>query len=168
MSLVAGVPDDILLCWLAVRAREGCPIAPDSRHRLDIEVDHSLRGGLLGWLLSGHAPLPHPPPLCMSRPWHKLIVNGGAPDSRMDAGARFDRAYGEPVVIVWQHAWRVLEEAEDGSLFVTPFNTAPPGGGAGPWGRWQLRKLSADRTFAHWSLLPLAPLPTRWQNARGV
>lgn len=59
--------------YARVRDRHGKRMFPSRWRALLEDLQHSA---LIYWLALGNEPLPKPPPLCMSRPWHELIVAG--------------------------------------------------------------------------------------------
>lgn len=108
----------ILGTWWKTRDKEGHTLTPDS---FEIEADHSLRGGLLGWILDGRKPQPVPPPLFLSRPWHTLIESGEATVSgflvwkfkKMPA-----RRDSDVVVIGQSPEWHIVEERDNGVMLL--------------------------------------------------
>lgn len=110
----------------------------DDPRSCDIDIDHSLRGGLLGRLVAGKHPLPFPPPKAFSRGWYSLIDTG---EGTAHECWCWDRPPGEPLVIgdafvVNQHGgWRL--EAIDGTALILSYPN---------YGRW--RATPSDRTVS--------------------
>jgi len=108
--------------WMEIRAKHSYRGHDISTPRgFMIEADHSMRGGLLGWLLAGNEPSEEPPASCYSRPWHQLWADGKA------AGRACIHGQGDRVLI-FQHGW-TLDSETDAGLLIRP----RPGGS-----RWLL------------------------------
>ena len=139
--------------WLVVRAREGCPVEPG---RLVVEAEHSIRGGLLGYILAGHEPHEHPPPLHYSRPWHALIDAGGL-EGRIEAWRlheRWSADCGRPdAIVIAQHRWHLVETlgADDYRI------EWRADGKTSRLGTWRITRTGEDeRGRATWHLRPEA------------
>lgn len=140
--------------WLRVRAREGCPVEPD---RFATEAEHSLRGGLLGYILDGHAPHEHPPPRAYSRPWHALIDAGGV-DDVLEAWRLHDKwgaDCGRPdAIVICQHRWHLVEALGPDDWLVEWRDDNRPGAPS-HHGTWRItRSGETARGRATWHLRP--------------
>lgn len=146
--------------WESVRLAEGYDTEPLSQgpgRIFNMEADHSVRGGLLGYLLEGHEPHPKPPPRAYSRPWHYLIDQGEAKVSEItcwsDLPVFRDDPISSGVVSICQSSeWRrvqilaptdwVLAHENHGLWRATLLNPEETGFNR----RWHLRRFSGDES----------------------
>lgn len=106
--------------WLEVREEHESGDLP-GLHRLKYDAGHSLRGGLLDWMIRGNEPLEQPPPRFMSRPWHDVVDSGEAVVDEVAVNfweaddtlfLDFDH------VDIGQYPWRILETVEPNDVYL--------------------------------------------------
>lgn len=134
--------------WLVFRRDHGMAIEPDRFH---IEADHSLRGGLLGRFLAGRDPLPHPPPICMSRPWYGLI-EAGPEGVRGEMSVWWDHPFARALggVNMDGEVWKLLGESRWESEHTLEI-TWEDRDGERNWGTWLLTRTQENPSESEWA-----------------
>lgn len=152
--------------WIDVLEREGSPLDPS---RFLTDAQHSLRGGLLEYLMKGNEPHEHPPPLYYSRPWHQLIDDGGY-EGPLEVW-RLHEKWGSDCdapdeVIIGQHGWQLLEILGESKYRIqwTGRPKLDEDGEIVGWtglrdekprlGIWQIEKIREVKHFTVWRLQP--------------
>lgn len=115
-----------LTTWMEVREEElGERAKIHGARHFHTEADHSLRGGLLGYLVRGGIPHEHPPPKALSRPWHDLIDAG--PEG-LKGVMMIWRPFRDRLSILHDAGWKIIKplseevvEREPGHLLVTEY-----------------------------------------------
>ena len=138
--------------WLEIREQEGYEL-PKTGSDFDMEADHSLRGGLLGWLVAGNKPLPNPPPVSFSRPWHDLVAKG-RDEGFMDVypmSPEQSQAYGlDRMLNLNQRLWVLEEEVAENHYVIVQRVKGVEAYVAKPeWGRWRLQLGKTPETHQH-------------------
>lgn len=135
--------------WLRIRKMEGYPL-PEDGSAFEVEADHSLRGGLLGWLVLGHEPFENPPPVSYSRPWYELVANGEATsmDVWVDGANGKKPVFQKPTVVIDQSPWLIVEDRcrtirveGQTELIIAQINKGTP---VPEWGLWELSFVGRD------------------------
>lgn len=116
--------------WEAIKSKHSD--SGPSGGSLITDALHSLRGGLLGRLyMEGKDPLPHPPPLHMSRPWYGLCEGKRRYRGIMEVWHKPHRH--KDKVFIGQHPWDLVETKGRHDWIVRP---EPP---AHHWGLYRIR-----------------------------
>lgn len=140
--------------WMRVRetTEYGKKRPLDTARTFDLEATHSLRGGLLAYILDGNEPHEHPPPLYMSRPWHHLIDQGAeGVKGHMPVWRKEDLMPGK--VSIGQHAWDFVEELGENDWVIRYPNLPLYRITRHPDPEWD----QPDDSFGLWHLRPYVP-----------
>jgi|TARA_R100000656_G_scaffold104176_1_gene75990 hypothetical protein len=150
-----------VILWMEVVHSEGKLNLDNLRN----DASHSLRGGLLRYILDGNSPWRVPPPLYMSRPWYGLFDSGkDLLATRMEVWKMSDKGWtcenADKTVVIGQSRWDVVEEHGTGDWTLTPSE----GNGGGPrCGQYRVTIKGPAEIGVHVHMYRLYLPPERWE-----
>lgn len=125
--------------WLMVRKLENKEVPTEY---FLIEAEHSVRGGLLGYILEGNVPWKVAPPIAHSRPWYGLFEAGLEPiEGELDVWSLRERGFDKAGLVIAQGEWDIVEELGDDEWVATP---AERNGGGPTCGQWHVKILDKE------------------------